>query len=53
MYYYYNEAENCFAVYANFKPKKAPKDYRQITKEEYDEMSKVKEEAEQENEEAE
>lgn len=46
MKYYYNEAENSFAIYTNFIPKPKPNSFREITKEEYEEMTKDDEEAE-------
>lgn len=36
MYYTYNEETKAFGVYTNFKPKKLPKGYKYISKEEYE-----------------
>ena len=49
MKYYYNEAENSFAIYTNFVPKPKPKGYREITKEEYEELQEQLAEAQPEN----
>lgn len=38
MNYYYNETEKSFAVTTNFKYNPIPNGYREITKEEYEEL---------------
>ena len=43
MKYYYNEQEHSFYIPTNFKPKKTPQGYVEITKEQYEEMTKQEE----------
>ena len=38
MKYYYNQATNSFAITTNFKYNPIPNGYREITKEEYEEL---------------
>ena len=38
MKYYYNEQENSFAITTNFDFKKTPKGYKEISKEQYEEL---------------
>ena len=40
MKYYYNEQENSFFIACNFIPKETPKNFVEITKEQYEEMNK-------------
>lgn len=44
MKYYYNEAENSFFVATNFEPQDLSSDWKEITKEQYEEMTKPEEE---------
>ena len=44
MKYYYNQEENSFFIASNFIPKETPKGFVEITKEQYEEMTKETEE---------
>ncbi len=43
MKYYYNQKEDSFFIASNFKPSKLSKDWKEITKEQYEEMIKQEE----------
>ena len=43
MYYTYNEKTKSVSVYTNFKPKTLPEDCKEITEEEYKELTKDEE----------
>lgn len=41
--YYYNETENSFFIATNFEPQGLTSDWQEITKEQYEEMTKEEE----------
>lgn len=46
MLYLYNEKENCFAVYTNFKPKNIPSGYKVISEKKFNELQQLNKENE-------